>query len=165
MKHFHSILSALALAVCTCIMSSCLNDYAQSSPELRVNTKLFRTTMEGVHDTIDLLDTLMIGDTLRLPVMFMGGFNILTSFQVQCDPAAHDLQLEVDSAVATVLGPGSDLTKGKIVFPADRAISMCTATLRFVPLRSGNSPINMTVANNASEKFSPRAWSYTPNVK
>ena len=127
-------------------MSSCLNDSAVSSPTIRFYSQMYRTSPEGVKDTLYLVDTVRIGDTLRLPVLLQGGYNILTSFQVSSDPLDHMVKLEVDSAVATIVDPKSDLEKGKLVFPQDRQILMCNVTVCFIPQRAGSQPINLTLS-------------------
>ena len=165
MKQLHTILFALALTCCACMMNSCLNDSASSSPIIKFNSFMYRTTPEGIKDSVLMVDMLHVGDTLRLPVLLYGGYNILTSFQVESNPLDHMVKLEVDSSVATIVGPGSDLEKGKMVFPADRQILACTVTVLFVPQRAGSQPITMTVANTAGEKFSPWSVTYTPPVK
>ena len=146
-------------------MSSCLNDSAVSSPTIRFYSQMYRTSPEGVKDTLYLVDTVQIGDTLRLPVLLQGGFNILTSFQVSSDPLDHMVKLEVDSAVATIVDPKSDLEKGKLVFPQDRQILMCNVTVCFIPQRAGSQPINLTVANTAGDKYSHSYCSERRGVK
>ena len=164
MRYSHPIVFSLALLCCACMMSSCLNDSAVSSPTIRSYSQMYRTSPEGVKDTLYLVDTVRIGDTLRLPVLLYGGFNILTSFQVSSAPLDHLVNLEVDSAVATIVDPKSDLEKGKLVFPLDRQILMCNVTVCFIPQRAGSQPIDLTVANTAGDKYSPITYTFTPIV-
>ena len=164
MRYFHPIVFSLALLCCACMMSSCLNDSAVSSPTIRSYSQMYRTSPEGVKDTLYLADTVRIGDTLRLPVLLYGGYNILTSFQVSSDPLDHKVKLEVDSAVAAIVDPQSDLEKGKLIFPPDRQVLMCNVTVCFIPQRAGSQPIDLTVANTAGDKYSPVTYTFTPIV-
>ncbi len=161
----HSILSALALFVCACTMTSCLSE-AQSSPEIYLPTHMIRTTSDGLQDTISVVDTLAAGDTVRLNVLLNGGFNSLTGFQAQAsDAPALDLRLEVDSTLQKMLAAGSDPDKATLVFQPEANLIVCTFWMRFVPQKAGTLPIQMTVSNSAGKEFTPRSYTYSPVVR
>ena len=145
------------------VFTSCEGS-ASSTPELYASSRLVRTTPSGVRDTILVSDTLHVGDTLRWYLLANGRFNTLQSFQATCDTSAFDLAMEVDAGDSVVFAEGTDLAKAKLVFVPEKVYA-CTAWLRFVPRKADSQEIELTIATNAGEKYSPRSWTYTAKVK
>ena len=160
----HVFLFPLALFSTACVLIGCMRE-AQSSPEIRLGTRMFRTTPEGV-DTLSLTDTVSVGDTMRLNFVLNGGFNALMSFRAQPnEPSAMNLAIEVDSVVQKQLAQGSDLENALMIFKQEDNIVLCSATLRFVPLKAGIQPVTMSVSNTAGTDYSPSTYTFVPIVK
>ena len=137
---------------------------AVSTPELYVAQLMFRTSEDGVQDTIRITDTLSIGDKLRLNIFIDGRLNTLNSFVASCDTSAMQLALEVDSIGLRYLATGSDMTNGKLVFKPG-LLSACNMWMLFSPRKSGTQKIEMTIDSDAGTEFSPRTWTYTTTVR
>ena len=159
-KHLLIIFSSALLCA---VMTAC-QSRAVSTPELYGASVLIRTTPAGVQDTLRVTDSLNVGDTLRLSIVLNGGFNPLKSFTVTADPEAVIPALEADSAVQSVLTDGTNLEKGVMIFQPEKVV-VCPVKLRFVPRKSGTHLIQMVIANDAGEGFSPRTYTYYPIVR
>lgn len=154
------ILSFLSVLAVT--FASCLDTYQESTPILQAG-KAYVSTLSGEHDTTVLGDTLSVGDTLTVPLLLHGGYNYLKSFEVKAGEEVFDLTLLTDSAYLPLLDSVSVPQKGKLVF-----VSKCylfETRLRYVPLKAGDYRIEMTLATDASEKYSPRTWWFTQSVR
>ena len=161
MKRF---LLYIALCAVVAAMVAC-NTRAVSTPELYANSVLYRSTPEGVRDTIRAADSLRIGDTLRMFITMHGGYNTLTSFMVKTDTSALAIALEIDPIVVdSFLTTGTDLDKAQLVFVPEK-VTLCSTFLRFIPRKSGKHQITMTVGNDAGESYSPRSFLYEPLVR
>ena len=139
------------------------NDMAVSTPELWPARLMIRTAPDGWCDTIPITDTIHVGDTLRWNLMVDGRFNTLQTFDVTADTSVFLFRLEVDGVDSVALAPGTDLEHGKMVFQTAK-IYACPVWLRFSPRKTGTHKIQMTIASDAGQNYSPRSWEYTTTI-
>ena len=137
---------------------------AVSTPELYVAQLMYRTSLDGTLDTIRIIDTLAVGDQLRLNIVADGRLNTLNSFVTSCDTSAVQVSLEVDSIGQRYLATGSDAEHGRLVFKPG-LLYACNMWLRFSPRKSGTQKIEMTIDSDAGSDFSPRTWTYSATVR
>ena len=150
----------VALAITAVCLTSCLTSDDHSTPIIRA-AFLYRSTPAGVQDSVNYGDTVQVGDTLRGPILLYGGFNNLTEFQVTFDTAEYDFQLLIDSGYTTQITAASKPETGYLRFAEN--IYIYPTTLWFVPKKTGDLKISMTLANTAGEKYSPlSAWFMMP---
>lgn len=151
MKHPISliILPLIALAIVSC------EPKAESTPMLQGSTTIFRTNAAGVCDTLQYTDTLCIGDTARMSILLEGYLNTLTSFTAKADTSALAVAVEVLPEQMQLLTTGTDLEKGQLKFVPGQ-VMVFAAKLRYIPRSAGTHRIDMMVASDASEQYSPR---------
>jgi hypothetical protein len=160
----HRILYFLLLAAIVPLVLTSCEGSAASTPELYASSRLVRTTPSGARDTILISDTLHVGDTLRWYLLADGRFNTLQSFQATCDTSVFSMAMEVDTSDSTVFAKETDLSKAKLVFMPGKVYA-CSVWLRFIPRKAGTQEIELSIASDAGEKYSPRSWTYTSTVK
>ena len=145
------------------LMTAC-NDMAVSTPELWAARLMIRTAPDGWCDTIPITDTIHVGDTLRWNLMADGHFNTLQTFDVTADTSVFYLGLEISPVDSAALDlKKSDLDHGKMVFQPQK-IYACPVWLRFSPRKTGTHKIQMTIASDAGQNYSPRSWEYTTTI-
>ena len=144
-------------------MVSC-DEKTASTPLLEVSRSLYRTSAAGVQDTITVLDTLQVGDTVRMGVMICGYYNYLTAFSVKEEKGNVNVAFEWAPANDQFLTSGSDPENGKLEFVAEQ-VYMCTTTLRYIPLAAGTHRIDMIVSSDAGDPYSPRNFYFETIVK
>ena len=151
----------IAIAICAFGLSSCLNSDDHSTPLIQFSRYVYRSTLEGVQDSVKLTDTVNVGDTLRLPILLYGGFNNLTEFKVTYESSECDFKLLIDSAYTQHLTDASDPENGYLKFIED--IYVYPTAMWFVPQKTGDLKISMTLSSTAGEKYSPlNAWFIFP---
>ena len=160
MKHpyYLLILPLLTLAIVAC------EPKAESTPLLQGSTTVFRTTAAGVRDTLQYTDTLCIGDTVRMSILLEGYLNTLTSFMAKADTSVLAVAVEVLPEQMQLLTTGTDLEKAILKFVPEQ-VMVFTAKLRYIPRSAGTHRIDMTLASNASEQYSPRYYYVDIRVK
>jgi len=139
---------------------------AASTPEFDVASKIIRTTVDGVCDTISIMDTLHVGDTVRWNVMVSGGlyYNSLVSFSVLTDTASLPVSIIGDSILEQYITTGTDLAHARIVFKPE-TLNRWFLWLQYVPRSAGSHKMQFVVANDAGQDYSPRSWFWYPIVK
>ena len=152
----------VVLAVVAVCVYSCSDD-AVSTPELWWAQLMIRTAPNGARDTIPAGDTIHVGDTLRWNLLIDGGFNTLQTFEATCDTSVFFLGLEIAPVDSARLAPGTDLNHGKMVFIPAKTFA-CPVWLRFIPRKTGTHKIQMEIASDAGQEYSPRTWEYTTTI-
>ena len=150
-------------ALCAMVLVAC-NTKSQSTPIIQSASVLYRATPDGVHDTISITDTLNVGDTLRLNLLLNGYFNCLRSFYVRSNASEVNVALELPAEADPCLATGTDLENAQVVFVEDK-LYLCPATMRFIPLKSGKPHLELVLASDADEPYSPRTYTYEPVVR
>ena len=152
----------IAFAIVAISFTSCLTSEEHSTPIIGFSRYLYRDTPAGVHDSLLYGDTINVGDTLRGNLLLYGGYNNLTEFTVKVDTADLDLQLLIDSGYSVFLDTvASKPAQGYLRFAQDTYIF--PTAMRFVPKKTGDLKISLTLASTAGERFSPvNAWFTMP---
>ena len=161
MKH-SSLFFAFIATILAFAMSSC-NDMAVSTPELWYAKLMIRNTPAGTCDTIPYTDTIHVGDSLRWNLLVDGRYNTLQRFEATCDTSVFLLSVEIASVDSIPLAAGTDLEHGKIVF-ASQKVYACPIWLHFSPRKTGTHKIQMVIASDAGQGYSPRSWEYTSTI-
>lgn len=150
----------IALAITSVVLSSCLTSDDHSTPIIRA-AYLYHDTPAGVHDSINYGDTVHVGDTLRGPILLLGGYNNLTELKVSYDTAEVDFRLLIDSGYTRHLTDASMPEAGYLRFIDN--VYVYPTTLWFVPKKTGDLKISMRLSSTAGEKYSPlSAWFIMP---
>jgi len=150
----------VALAIAAVSFTSCLTSDDHSTPFIRASY-LYRSTLDGVQDTVNYGDTVHVGDTLRGPIVLIGGYNNLTELQVSIDTTECDFHLLIDSGYSSQITAASKPEKGYLRF-ADE-VYLYPTTLWFVPKKTGDLMISLTLSSTAGDKYSPlNAYFITP---
>ena len=157
-----SFVISLVIALVALGMASCIGT-AVSSPSIQAASKMVRTSAAGVRDTINLTDSLNVGDTVRLSMIVQGYYHYLTSFSATSDTTML-VGLAWNQADSAALAPGSDPEHGKVIFTPNSAYVFLTS-LRFTPRYSGKHRIDMNVASSAGEPYSPQLYHYDVVVR
>ena len=152
----------LFLALSTIALISCLDSEYQSSPQMYVSNA-YRSSLAGVQDTIHFGDTIHVGDTVRVPLLLVGQYNILTTFQVSTDKSAFDYRLLGDTTYAHLIAADSKLEEGYLHF--NEGCFSFPVVLYYVAKEKGDYQFQFVLASNASEKFSPRSGAVTQPVR
>lgn len=150
----------ITLAIAAVSFTSCLTSDDHSTPLIRASF-LYRSTPDGGQDTLNYGDTVQVGDTLRGPIVLMGGYNNLTELQVAFDTAECDFHLLVDSGYTSQITAASKPEKGYLCFVDE--VYLYPTTLWFVPKKTGDLTISMKLSSTAGDKYSPlNAFFITP---
>jgi len=157
-----SFVISLVIALVALGLMSC-DGTAISSPSIQAASKMVRTSAAGVRDTINLTDSLNVGDTVRLSLIVQGYYHYLTSFSATSDTTML-VGLAWNQADSAALAPGSDPEHGKVIFTPNSAYVFLT-NLRFTPRYSGTHRIDMIVASSAGEPYSPQLYHYDVVVR
>ena len=144
-----SFIISLVIALVALGLMSC-DGTAISSPSIQAASKMVRTSAAGVRDTINLTDSLNVGD-------------YLTSFSATSDTTML-VGLAWNQADSAALAPGSDPEHGKVIFTPNTAYVFLTS-LRFTPRYSGTHRIDMIVVSSAGEPYSPQLYHYNVAVR
>ena len=145
------------------VLDSCMMGDAQSTPEFYAS-QMYRVHASGAQDTLRMVDSVNVGDTIRLPIVLSGQLNSLKSFVAQADDDAFKHWITCDSALLEFLTSASKPDKSILYFEPEKLV-VASANFWFIPLKSGGNAITFTLANDANEQFSPRSFSFTPVVR
>ena len=167
MPHFMKKYLFIIISVATFAMTSC-NTRALSTPSINA-TIAIRTSPSGQVDTVPLnkmeKDTMHVGDTMRLGLLLNGHFNYLTSFEAHTtNTACLSVSLDWNHALDSLLAEGSDPDKAKLFFLPER-VGGCITTLKYVALKEGDTRIEMTIASDAGEPYSPVIYTFDVPVR
>ena len=153
MPHIMKRILLFAVVALTAIsLTSCLEGESHSTPAIQAGY-VTRVSAAGVCDTITFADTLHLYDTLRVPLVLYGVLNNLTSFQVSADTSVVSYTLLNDSVFLPYLDSSSAPDKGYLRFVAN--CSLFETILQYMPKKSGDYEVRMTLASDAGEKYSP----------
>ena len=153
--------SALALVALT--LNSCLFGDDQSTPVLTPTSYLYRTSIDGVRDSLRYGDTIQVGDTLYGHWVLYGVYNNLLSFTMQANATGLDYRVSVDSTYAHLISQESKPEEGKLYFVKD--VYYCPVTLHFIAKEKGDYTVTLTLASSADEKYSPQVSSYIQSIQ
>ena len=157
------LLLSLTVFVLSLLLASC-DTKAVISPSVQVSSWLYRTSIEGVQDTITLRDSLSVGDTVRMPVILNGYYDYLTSFVASADTAKVNLWFAWDDEFNSCLMPNAAPEHGVLVFKAD-SVYACVTTLVYVPTQSGTHRIDMSLNSSAELNYSNWSGFFLIGVK
>lgn len=159
-KHLFVFLSVIAF-VCTFV--SC-EGKSVMSPGIKVSSVVVRTSIEGLCDTIDIRDSVNVGDTLRMTMVVNGYFDYLKSIVAQSDTDKVKVALPWNEAQMGVLTDDADPEHGKLTFKPDSVV-LCVAVMRYVPRKSGAQNVDIVVRSNAEENYSSGQWTLNIGVR
>ena len=134
------------------------------SPNIRFSSVLYRTSAEGVKDTITFSDSLHIGDTVYLPMILDGYYDYLISFTAQADSDKVKVSFPCDDEFRKYLASSSDLEHGKMVFLPDQVYA-CYITFAYVPVKSGTHRIDFLLESSARDPYSEWSGHFEIGVK
>ena len=157
------LLLSLTVFVLSLLLASC-DTKAVISPSVQVSSWLYRTSIEGVQDTITLRDSLSVGDTVRMPVILNGYYDYITSFVASADTSKVDLWFAWDDEFNSCLLPNADPEHGVLAFKAD-SVYACVTTLVYVPTQSGTHRIDMSLNSSAELNYSNWSGFFLIGVK
>ena len=143
----YSFLALIAFAVTSCDTRSMM------TPGLKTSTSLIRTSVFGVTDTIMLLDTLSVGDTVRMGMICNGYYDYLRTVLVSNETSSVSLSLAWPDSLSYVLAPESDAAHGRLTFLPAKAYAIVT-TLTYIPEESGMHKIDIGITSSAPDKYS-----------
>ena len=158
-----NILICLPLVLVTFFAVSCDLDTVVS-PSVQSSSVLFRTSAEGVNDTITFSDSLQVGDTVRLPMVLNGYYDYLTGFAASTDTTKMQVSFVWDEAFRTCLTSSADPDHGILIFEPEKVYA-CVVTLQYVPLQSGTHRIDLVLKSSAQETYSQWIGHFNAAVK
>ena len=158
-----NILICLPLVLVTFFEVSCNLDTVVS-PSVQSSSVLFRTSAEGVNDTITFSDSLQVGDTVRLPMVLNGYYDYLTGFAASTDTTKMHVSFAWDEAFRECLTPSADPDHGILIFEPEKVYA-CVVTLQYVPLQSGTHRIDLVLKSSAQETYSQWIGHFNAAVK
>ena len=163
MPHTMKRIYLLVLPVLAILLASCEGKNV-STPVVRASSTIIRTSAAGVQDTISYQDTLCVGDTLRMGIIASGNYNALTSFIAKADTNHVRVSLAWDEEYDQYLTANADPAHGVLKFVPEQVYAIQT-TLKYIPRTVGTHTINMVVASDAGESYSPREYNFDIVVK
>ena len=166
MKYKFFLFALVAVAFVACETKSVV------SPSVRVSSSLYRTyTVQDslgqdslVRDTISLLDTLRVGDTVRMGMVCEGYYDYLRTVTIVSDTSKVKVSLAWDEKNKTCLTEAADPEHGKLAFVAD-SVYACFTTLTYIPVASGAHRIDISLISAAQEGYSQGSWHFNIAVK
>ena len=155
MKKYFFFLSVLAF-----VFASCEPEEPQVSPEFG-NTYfiVYHADSLHTHDTLALryidnenvMDTIIVGDTVRFGLLLNAVYNQLTSFTIKTDTNFLALSLNLSSDFKAALDASSDVEKGSLVFkPGYNAAAL---GIQYIAKKSGTPKVSLSLSSTS--KFSP----------
>ena len=153
-----NILFFLSLAFVALIAISCdLNSVI--SPSVRTSTVLYRTSLEGVKDTITFADSLNVGDTVRMGMICEGYYDYLCKLKVSGDTSKVKTSLAWPDSLSYALASDADPEHGVLSFVPEKAYGIYT-TLTYIPVASGTHEISILLTSSARESYNQYAGSF-----
>ena len=158
-----SVLFFLSFALVALMTVSCNMD-SVISPGVQYSSYLYRTSADGVQDTITLNDSLQVGDTVRFPMVLNGYYDYITSFVATTDTSKVHVSMMWDDAYKSYLTEIADPDNGILAFKPDQVYAFVT-TLVYVPMASGTYRIDLELNSSAPSPYSQWAGHFFIGVK
>ena len=152
----------IVVACATLFLNSCLTSDYQSTPRISAYP-LYRTSAEGVQDSLNYGDTIHVGDTIRTLMVLQGMFNELVYCRIKGDASAFDYCVEADSAYAHLLADDCRMNEVYLHFVA--GCYMYPATFRYVAKKAGTYRFEIELGSTANEKYSPLSAYFVQEVR
>ncbi|MGN0235119.1 MAG: hypothetical protein ACI4BD_02235 [Paludibacteraceae bacterium] len=165
MKKISFVILTMAVVV---LAASCnFENNSQYTPQIAVSlpvrtcghadTVVVRDTLGYRYDKDGkaVLDTIHVGDTVRVVVAISAQGNVLTGFQTTWDTAALQLEyLAMDSIAFALDTAKSDIAAGTLVFQP--GYNMAVFPIRYIPRKSVTTDFTMEVQSDS--KYSPNSF-------
>ena len=162
MKKIYFVILTMAIGV---LAASCdLENNSQYSPQIalslpvrscgHVDTVVVKDTLGYRYDNDGkaVLDTIHVGDTVRMVVAISAQGNVLTGFQTTWDTAALQLEfLAMDSIAFALDTAKSNIPAGTLTFLP--GYNMAVFPIRYIPHKSVTTDITLEVQSDS--KYSP----------
>ncbi len=153
------------------LLSACkTNEEPQSSP--RIYMSYFTVTHQGssakadtlgvktVGDTY-VLDSISVGDTVRVDILLNAVTNTLNDFVFETDTNLIKYNFISYKELESALTGDSDLSKGIFYFKS--GYNAASLPLFYIARKSGNANVSMKVSSDS--KYSPSSLSFTQPVR